>query len=144
MAINLADFLPGDVKDPLSVAKLTETLLLLPRVEQLVINVSEIFFFGRWSFWVTLQLQWLLLRSLTVSIVNTNTQRVHRMCSLIYQSWICISGWKLSSSSSHNPSAFRSTSCSIENQLGGKNTMTRLITWHTPKLLTKVIYLVEV
>lgn len=29
MAINLADFLPGDVKDPLSVAKLTETLTVI-------------------------------------------------------------------------------------------------------------------
>lgn len=50
-----------------------------------------------------------------------NSLEYIKMCSLIYQSWICISGWKLSSSSSHNPSAFRSTSCSKENQLGGKH-----------------------
>lgn len=37
--------------------------------------------------------------------------------SLTHQSWMAISGWKSSSSSSHSPSAFRSTTCSMENHL---------------------------
>lgn len=36
---------------------------------------------------------------------------------ITHQSSMTISGWKSSSSSSHRPSAFRSTICSVENQL---------------------------
>lgn len=48
---------------------------------------------------------------------STQWQRSFLWCSLTHQSWINISGWNSSSSSSHSPSFFRSTTCSMVNQL---------------------------
>lgn len=52
--------------------------------------------------------------------LKPSNRRMH----ITHQSSMTISGWNSSSSSSHRPSAFRSTTCSVENQLWTKQEAT--------------------